>query len=89
MTKIHELGFELPDHPPYSSDLAPSDFFLFAKLEVALGGQRFSSNAEAITFVNNYSADKDANYYLYGMMRLENRREKRVASQGDYVEKYE
>ncbi|KAF7280076.1 hypothetical protein GWI33_006427 [Rhynchophorus ferrugineus] len=29
MTKIHELGFELLPHPPYSPDLAPSDHFLF------------------------------------------------------------
>ena len=27
MAKLHELGFELLPHPPYSSDLAPSDFF--------------------------------------------------------------
>jgi len=27
MAKIHELRFELLDHPSYSPDLAPSDFF--------------------------------------------------------------
>lgn len=48
MAKIHELRFELLDHPPYSPDLAPNDFFLFPKLKVALGGQRFSSNEKAI-----------------------------------------
>ena len=52
MAKIHELWFELLDHPPYSPDLAPNDFFLFPHLKIALGGQRFSSNEEAITFVN-------------------------------------
>ncbi|GFU76535.1 histone-lysine N-methyltransferase SETMAR [Trichonephila clavipes] len=54
MAKIHELRFKLLDHPPYLPDLAPSDFFLFSQLKLALGGQRFSSNEEAITFVNNY-----------------------------------
>jgi len=29
------------DHPPYSADLAPSDFWLFTKLKNALKGQRF------------------------------------------------
>ncbi|GFV41676.1 histone-lysine N-methyltransferase SETMAR [Trichonephila clavipes] len=38
MTKIHKLRFELLDHPPYSRDLAPSDFFLFPRLKIALGG---------------------------------------------------
>ena len=62
--KIHELRFELLDHPPYSPDLTPSDFFLSLHLKIALGGQRFSSNEEAITFVNNYFAEKYAVYYL-------------------------
>ena len=39
MAKIHELQFELLDHPPHSPDLAPSEFFLFPHLKIALGGQ--------------------------------------------------
>lgn len=87
MAKIHELRFELLDHPPYSPDLAPSDFFLFPDLKTALGGQRFSSNEEAMTFVNNYFAQKNAKYYLDGLQRWEHRWEKCVELQGDYVEK--
>jgi hypothetical protein len=30
------------DHPPYSPDLAPCDFWLFPKLKNALKGQRFA-----------------------------------------------
>jgi transposase len=30
------------DHPPYSSDLAPCDFWLFPKLKTALKEQRFA-----------------------------------------------
>ncbi|GFV54907.1 hypothetical protein TNCV_758571 [Trichonephila clavipes] len=33
MTKIHELRFELLDHPPYSPYLAPSNFFLSSHLK--------------------------------------------------------
>ena len=73
MAKIHELHFELVDHPPYSPDLAPSDFFLFPKLKVSLGGQRFSSNDEVIAYVNAYFAEQDANYYLEGLKWLEYR----------------
>ena len=71
-----------------SPDLAPSDFFfLFPHLKIAVGGQRFSSNEEAITFVNNYFAEKNAKYYLNGLQRWEHRWEKCVELQGDYVEK--
>ena len=31
------------DHPPYSPDLAPCDFFLFPKLKLPLRGTRFES----------------------------------------------
>lgn len=60
MAKIYELGIELLDHPPYSPDLAPCDFFLYSKLKVALGRQKFLSNEEAINYVNEYFAEKDA-----------------------------
>ncbi|GFU58797.1 histone-lysine N-methyltransferase SETMAR [Trichonephila clavipes] len=71
MVKIHELRIELLDHPPYSPDLAPSNFFLFPYLKIALGGQRISSNEETITFVDNYLAEKNAGYYLDGLQRWE------------------
>ena len=48
---------------------------------------RFSSDKEAITFVNNYFAEKNAEYYLGGLQRWEHRWEKCVELQGDYVEK--
>ena len=33
MVKLNELRFELLPHPPYSPDLAPSDYWLFADLK--------------------------------------------------------
>ncbi|CAH1957621.1 unnamed protein product [Acanthoscelides obtectus] len=32
---------ELLDHPPYSPDLCPNDFFTFPKIKNRLRGQRF------------------------------------------------
>ena len=87
IAKILELRFELLDHPPYSPDLDPSDFFLFPHLKIALGEHRFSSNEEAITFVNNYFAAKNAEYYLDGLQRWGHCWEKCVELQGNYVEK--
>jgi len=42
MGKLRDLHDELLEHPPYSPDLAPSDFYLFPKLKLFLAGQRFS-----------------------------------------------
>ena len=44
MAKLNELSFELLPHPPYSPDLAPSDYYLFADLKKMLQGKRFYSN---------------------------------------------
>ena len=33
MAKLNEFSFELLPHPPYSPDLAPSDYYLFADLK--------------------------------------------------------
>jgi len=45
---IKFAGFELLPHPPYSPDLAPSDYWLFADLKKMLQGKRFGSNDEVI-----------------------------------------
>ena len=33
-------------HPPYSPDLAPSDFFLFPKIKKHLAGKRFANDED-------------------------------------------
>ena len=38
MTATIECGFEILPHPPYSPDMAPSDFYLFPKLKSHLRG---------------------------------------------------
>ena len=41
---INKLGFDVLEHPAYSSDLAPSDYYLFAPLKDAFWGRKFSSD---------------------------------------------
>ena len=40
-TSMHAGGFKILLHPPYSSDLAPSDFFLFPSLKKTSEGTAF------------------------------------------------
>jgi hypothetical protein len=54
MGKLRDLRYELLEHPPYSPDLAPSDFCFFPRVKLFLAGQRFSSNQEAIAAVEGY-----------------------------------
>jgi histone-lysine N-methyltransferase SETMAR len=87
MGKLRNLHYELLEHPPYSPDLAPSDFYLFIKLKLFLVGQRFSSNQEAIAAVEGYFADLTKNRYRDGIMALGHSWNKCVSLKGDYVEK--
>lgn len=62
---MYELGFELLPHPPYSPDLAPSDFFLFSDLKRMLNGEKkFSTDEEAIAETEDYW------YYKNGIAKL-------------------
>jgi hypothetical protein len=87
MGKLRDLHYELLEQPPYSPDLAPSDFFLFPKLKLFLTGQRFSSNQEATAAVEGYFADLTKNHYRDGRMMLEHWWNKCISLTGDYVEK--
>lgn len=85
--KIQDFRWELFDHPPYSPDLAPSDYFLFLHLKKWLGGQRFENDEELKTAVVNWFNSQAANFYAEGLRKLVQRYEKCLELNGDYVEK--
>lgn len=85
--KLMEVGFQLVSHPPYSPDLAPSDYYLFPNMKKWLAGKRFYSNEEVIAETNAYFTDLDKSYYSEGINKLEHRWTKCISLSGDYVEK--
>jgi histone-lysine N-methyltransferase SETMAR len=44
--RIQDLQWELLEHPPYSLNLAPSNFHLFGLLKNHLGGKHFADDEE-------------------------------------------
>jgi histone-lysine N-methyltransferase SETMAR len=87
MRKLRDLYYELVEYPPYSPDLASSNFYLFPKLKLFLAGQRFSSNQEAIAAVERYFANLTKNHYRDGTMALKQSWNKCISLKGHYVEK--
>ena len=51
---VTECGFKVLPHPPYSPDLAPSEFYLFPNLKTNIHGRNFRSNEGVIDAVNEY-----------------------------------
>jgi len=43
---VQQLGFKLLQHPPYSPDLAPSDYHIFGPLKEAMRSRKFTSDEE-------------------------------------------
>jgi histone-lysine N-methyltransferase SETMAR len=75
------------EHPSYSPDLAPSDFYLFPKLKLLVTGQLFPSNQEVISAVEGYFADLTKNHYRDRIMALEHHWNKYISLKEGYVEK--
>ncbi|EGI62713.1 Mariner Mos1 transposase [Acromyrmex echinatior] len=74
MVKLDQLRFELVAHPPYSPDLAPSNYYLFPNsLKRWLQEKRFTSNEEVIAETEAYFKGLDVSYYRKGIEMLENR----------------
>jgi len=83
---IKRFNWEIFDHPPYSPDLAPSDYHLFSKMKVWLVTQRFQSNEELMDGVNNWLHTLAAPFFDEGLQKLVSRY-KCLNVHGHYVEK--
>ena len=85
--KVEEMGWELLQYPPYSPDLAPSDFHSFGPLKESLGGIKFENNEDVQQHVLQFLRTADKDFYAAGFSRLVERWERCIELQGDYVEK--
>lgn len=87
VTLASELGYDILPHPPYSPDLAPSDFFLFHRLKSPLRGKRFNDDEEVISEVEDFFNSQTEDFYDKGIRQIIHRYEKCVDLGGSYVEK--
>ena len=85
MTHVRNCGFELPQQYPNSPDAAPSDFYLFPKLESHLSWRQFGNNHEIISAVEQYLRDQDATFFHEGIVMLEHCWTKCIDVNGDYI----
>jgi len=84
--KLAYLGFQYLDHPPYSPDLAPSDYHLFPGLKKQLKGRHFSSDAEVIAAAETCLDRQPCDFFLSGSHKLEQWAKKCTELRVEYVE---
>jgi len=78
------LGFQCLDHPPYSPDLAPSDYHLFPGLKKQLTGRHFSSDTEVIAAAETWLDGQPSEFFLSDLQKLEQRAKKCIELRGEY-----
>ncbi|CAH2011689.1 unnamed protein product [Acanthoscelides obtectus] len=84
---LTEENVELLDHPPYSPDLSPNDFFTFPKIKNRLRGQRFQSPEEAVDAFKNAVLDLPAKEWDKCFENWFERMQMCINFRGEYFEK--
>jgi histone-lysine N-methyltransferase SETMAR len=83
--KIEELEWEVLPHPPYSPDIAPSDYYLFCSLQHFLDGKSFSDLEEVQAAISGFFASKPAEFFRTGIENLPQRWKTIVENDGNYI----
>ena len=84
---IQACGFEQLPHPPYSPDLAPSDYYLFRHLKKHLRGTRFSDDEDLQWATEDWLRGQPEEFYFHGITSVAEKWRKCIAKEGCYIEK--
>jgi len=80
------LGFQCLDYPPYSPNLAPSDYHLISGPKKQLKGRHFSSDVEVSAAAETWLNGQSSEFSLRGLQKLEQRAKKCIELRVGYVE---
>lgn len=84
--KLRELGWEVLSHPPYSPDIAPSNYHLFLSMVNALGGVKLNSKEACEKWLSEFFANKEeGGFYEGGIMKLPSKWKQNIEQNGTYL----
>ena len=83
--KIKQLDWDRLDQPAWSPDLAPSDYYLFRSMQIALHDVRFKNAEEVKKWVDDWIASKDEDFFARGIRKLPERWLEVIANDGEYI----
>ena len=84
---VKDIGVEQLSHPPYSTDLTPSDLYLFQHLKNHLCRKRFCDDDKVKQATESYLDSMYQEFYLTGMRDVFDPCCKCADVKGDIVEK--
>jgi histone-lysine N-methyltransferase SETMAR len=68
--KLAYLGFQCLHHPPYSTDLAPSNYHLFPVLKKQFKVRHFSSDAKVIAAAETWLDRKHSEFFFEWLAKV-------------------
>jgi hypothetical protein len=74
------------EHPPYSPDLGPADFYLFPRPKSALKGRRFCDITDFIKNATEELTEAPPNGFQESYHHLDSRWQKYIVAHGDYLD---
>jgi len=83
--KLLALGWNILPHPPYSPDIALSDYHLIRFLQNSLHGKHFVSEEAVKQHLEQFFAEKDRKFFEQGIIKLPERWQKIVDNNGQYI----
>ncbi|CAK9834554.1 Histone-lysine N-methyltransferase SETMAR [Anthophora retusa] len=83
--KLRELGWEVLLHPPYSPDIAPSDYYLFRSLQNSLTGVKLATREACENHLSQFFANRDKDFYERGLMKLPSKWQQIIEQNGAYL----
>ncbi|CAO4367508.1 unnamed protein product [Caenorhabditis nigoni] len=78
-------GWTILPHPPYSPDLAPSDYHLFSHLQRHLSGKKFTSRQDIKTALTSFFNSQPPEFWKQGIHNLVERWQKVIDNNGHYL----
>lgn len=81
-----ETDMPTVDHPPYSPDLSPADYFLFPRIKKALSGHGHKTIPELQAEILRVVQEVNVVDFAEAMFKMPLRWRKCVAAGGDYFE---
>ena len=83
---LGQQDIQIIEHPPYSPDLAPADFFLFPRMKKIMRGTIYSDDEDVMKAVRRALAQVSKEGLLAAFQEWMRRLERCVALKGEYVE---
>ena len=82
---LNDLEWEVLPHPPYSPDLAPTDYHLFLSMSNQIRDVTFTDDNDLKSWVSNFFGTRPNDFWQKGINELVERWETVVQNNGDYI----